>query len=74
MKTRLDLLLDRVEAGNREVTIDTDGLSRDQVDQIMATARGRGLSVSRDRRFVLVRDLSKMHEVPTMVPGTRRGR
>lgn len=69
MKTRLDLLLDRVEAGNREVTIDTDGLSRDQVDQIMVTAKGRGLSVSRDRRFVLVRDLSKMH----LAPGTRRG-
>jgi hypothetical protein len=56
-KTRLDLLLDSVTAKKNEVTIDTDGFTQAQVDQVIATAKARGLSASYDGRFVLVRDL-----------------
>lgn len=57
-KTNLDLILDKVQRGEREVTIDTDGYTEEQVGRIMTTAKTRGLHASRDRRFVLIRDLS----------------
>jgi DNA repair protein RadC len=50
--------LDRVKAGQHEVTIDTEGYTKDQVDRVIATAKGRGLHASYDGRYVLVRDLS----------------
>jgi hypothetical protein len=56
-RTRLDLVLDQVKRGDREVTIDTDGYTRQQVDRIIATAKQRGLHAAYDGRFVLVRDL-----------------
>lgn len=56
-KSRLDLILDRVMAGEREVTVDTDGYTRDQVDRVIAAARGRGFDASFDGRFILIRDL-----------------
>jgi hypothetical protein len=55
--TMLDRLLDRVEAGQRELSIDTEGYTRSQVDRVITTAQGRGLSAAYDGRFVLVRDL-----------------
>jgi hypothetical protein len=61
-KTRLDLILDSVAAKKNEVTIDTDGFTQAQVDQIIATAKARGLSASYDGRFVLVRDLGGMSQ------------
>lgn len=64
-KSRLDLILDRVVAGEREVTIDTDGYTTDQVDRIIATAKGRGFNASYDGRFVLIRDMR--------IPTHRRG-
>ena len=60
LKTRLDLLLDRVTP-RHEVTIDADGYTPDQVDRIYATAKARGLHASGTRRWILIRDLSKMH-------------
>lgn len=56
-KSRLDLILDRVAQGKHEVTIDTEGYTAEQVDRIIATAKGRGLHASYDGRFVLVRDM-----------------
>lgn len=56
-KTKLDLILDRVQKGKHEITFDTDGLEPDKVDLIIAAAKARGFHVSRDRRFVLVRDM-----------------
>jgi hypothetical protein len=57
-KTRLDLILDRVQCGKREVTLDTDGYTKAQVNRVRAAARARGLHVSGTNRWVLVRDLS----------------
>ena len=68
-KTRLDLLLDRVTP-RHEVTIDADGYTPAQVDRIYATAKARGLHASGTRRWILIRDLSKMHG---NAPRTRGG-
>ena len=59
-KTRLDLLLDSVKPRKHEVTIDTEGYTRDQVHPIMAAASKRGLHAARAGRFVLIRDLRNM--------------
>jgi hypothetical protein len=56
-KSRLDLILDRVRPGEHEVTIDTDGYTREQVVKIIAAAKARGLHASSDGRFVLIRDM-----------------
>jgi hypothetical protein len=56
-KTRLDLILDTVKRGKHDVTFDTDGYTPAQVDMVIAAAKARGFHVSRDRRFVLVRDM-----------------
>ncbi len=55
--TMLDQILDRVVYGQHEVTFDTEGYSREQVDRIIKTAEARGLDAASDGRFVLVRDL-----------------
>ena len=57
--TVLDRLLDRVRAGQREITFDTDGYTESQVQRVIATAQDRGLHASYDGRFVLVRDLGQ---------------
>ncbi len=57
-KTKLDLMLDRVKCGEREVTFDVDGYTKKQVERVRAAARARGLHVSGTNRWVLVRDLS----------------
>lgn len=57
-KTRLDLILDRVQCGKHEVTLDVDGYTKAQVNRVRAAARARGLHVSGTNRWVLVRDLS----------------
>jgi hypothetical protein len=64
-KTKLDLILDQVEQGGREITFDTDGWTRDQVGRLIRTAQERGLYAAYDGRFVLVRDLSGMEENPS---------
>lgn len=58
MKTKFDLLLDTAKAGQRELTIDTEGYTTVQVERVIATAKARGLSAAYDGRFVLIRDLS----------------
>ncbi len=55
--TVLDRLLDRVQAGQREITFDTEGYTESHVQRLIATAQDRGLHASYDGRFVLVRDL-----------------
>jgi len=57
-KTKLDLILDRVRCGQREVTFDTEGYTKQQVARIRQAAKARGLHVSGTQRWVLVRDLS----------------
>jgi hypothetical protein len=56
-KTYLDLLLDRVKPRKHEVTIDTEGYTREQVKRIKSAAKKRGLHAAYDGRFVLIRDL-----------------
>jgi Cdc6-like AAA superfamily ATPase len=60
-RTMLDQLLDRVKPGQHELTIDTTGYTRAQVDQIIAAAKARGLHPAASPNSVLIRDLSKMH-------------
>lgn len=57
-KTRLDLMLDKVKCGQREITFDAEDLSKKQAEHVCATARARGLNVSGTSRWILVRDLS----------------
>lgn len=59
IKTLLDTLLDQVRYGMEEVTIDTDGYTYKQADLIIEMAKARGLSVSSDGRFVLIRALRR---------------
>ena len=61
-KTRLDQILDQVKCGKREVTFDLDGYTAAQAARVRAAANARGLHVSGTNRWVLVRDLSCMHE------------
>lgn len=58
MKTRLDLMLDQVKCGKREITFDLEGFTKAQAERVRAAAKARGLHVSGTRRWVLVRDLS----------------
>lgn len=55
--TKLDLLLDQVEAGKRELTIDADKYTTEQKDRIVAAAKSRGLHISGTDRWLLIRDL-----------------
>jgi hypothetical protein len=55
--TMLDAILDRVKPREHEVTIDTEGYTRQQVDRIETAANRRGLSAVYDGRFILIRDL-----------------
>lgn len=57
-KTKLDLILDTVKCGKREVTIDAGNLPRKLVDRIYATAKARGLHAGGTHRWILIRDLS----------------
>ena len=63
--TVLDRLLDKVKPGQSELTLDTSGYSRAEVDKIIAAAKARGLHAAASPNSVLVRDLSKMHEAET---------
>ncbi len=58
-KTKLDLMLDRVERGKREITFDVRDWKRADVDRLIKTATDRGLDASSDGKHVLVRDLKK---------------
>ena len=57
-KTRLDLMLDQVKCGKREITFDAENLTRAQVDHVYRRAKARGLDASGTHRWILVRDLS----------------
>ncbi len=57
--TKLDLILNQVKKGMREVTFDTEGYTNAQIKQIKAAAKSRGLNVAGTNRWLLVRDLSK---------------
>lgn len=54
-KTKLDLMLDRVESTGKELTIDVIDANRDNLTRIMAVATNRGLNASTDGRHVLIR-------------------
>lgn len=56
MKTKLDKLLDQVEYRKREVTIDAEGYTAEQVNQIIEVVKSRGLHVSGTQRWLLIRD------------------
>lgn len=57
-KTRLDLILDKVKCGKREVTFDLYGYTGEQAARVRRAARARGFHVSGTERWILVRDLS----------------
>lgn len=56
-KTKLDLMLDQVEAGKREITFDVRDWDKAAVDRLITVVRARGLDASSDGERVLVRDL-----------------
>jgi hypothetical protein len=55
--TRLDQVLDQVQPGKREVTLDVEGYTPEERERVIAAARARGLHVSGTRRWLLIRDL-----------------
>ena len=55
--TKLDLMLDRVKPGEREITFDVRGWDRADVDRLIRVVMDRGLDAASDGKFVLVRDL-----------------
>lgn len=57
-KTRLDLILDQVKCGKREVTFDLEDYTKAQAARVRAVAKARGLHVAGTHRWLLVRDLS----------------
>jgi hypothetical protein len=57
-KTRLDLILDKVKCGKREVTFDLDGYTPTQRERVRAAAKARGLDAAGHGRWLLVRDLA----------------
>ena len=56
-KSKLDLILDRVEKNKREVTFDVRDYSNSQKDKIISAATSRGLDASSDGKYILVRKL-----------------
>lgn len=56
-KTKLDLILDRVQPGKQEVTLDVGDLTQEQIERVIATAKARGLHAAGHGRFILIRDL-----------------
>ena len=54
MKTKLDLILDTVTRLH-EVTLDVRDYTREQKARVEETARVRGLDVSGDGKYILVR-------------------
>lgn len=55
--TMLDTILDKVQAGKHEVTLDTEGYTRAQVEKVISAAKARGLHAAYSGRHILVRDL-----------------
>lgn len=62
MKTRLDLLLDGVEAGKREITFDVRDFTKEHVQAVIEAAQKRGFHAAYDGSFILVRDLRQPGE------------
>lgn len=61
LKTTLDLILDSVKAGEREVTLDVRDYTEEQKRMIVDAAEQRGLDACGDGKYILVRDLRSMH-------------
>lgn len=59
-KTKLELILDQVVAGKREVTFDVHGYTEEQKKRIIDAAHERGLHASGGGDHILVRDLRNM--------------
>lgn len=55
MKTKLDLILDAIDRTGREITFDVRGFSPDHRKRLEDTATLRGLHVSGDGKWILVR-------------------
>ncbi len=53
------VLLDRVEYGKQELTIDAIEMTAEQIASLRQEAAARGLQVSGTRRWLLVRQLTK---------------
>jgi hypothetical protein len=64
--TLLDRILDSVKPGKSEVTIDVDGYTKEQINQITVEAKSRGLHVSGTHRWLLIRDLRPVERVRKM--------
>lgn len=62
MKTKLDLLLDTVQPGKRELTIDVRGYSEYNIQRVIDVAIARGFNVASDGKYILVRDLREVAE------------
>ena len=56
-KTKLDLMLDQVKYGKREITFDVRDWNKSDVDRLISMAETRGLDAASDGKHVLVRDL-----------------
>ena len=61
-KTKLDLLLDAVKPGQREITFDLEGYTPEQISKVERAAKNRGLDAAFDGRHMLVRDLRNLHK------------
>ena len=56
-RTTLDLMLDKVKRGEREITFDTEGYTEAERNRIIDAAEARGLHASRHRQHILIRAL-----------------
>ena len=63
--SRLDQILDAVEAGQREFTLDVRDYTEDQKRRIIDAAQARGLDASSDGNYILIRDLRRIHTPPS---------
>ena len=73
MRTKLDMILNQVKCGKREVTFDLADYTKAQAARVRAVAKARGLHVSGTSRWVLVRDLYSRNggPRPTLNDGSR---
>jgi hypothetical protein len=63
LKTKLDLLLDKVVAGKSELTLDVRDYTQEQKDRVEAAAEARGLHVSSDGKHILIRDMRSSNPI-----------
>ena len=58
-KTKLDLMLDKIQSTGGEITFDVRDYTQEQKQRVEDTARGRGFHVSGDGKYILVRPAIK---------------